>query len=406
MGNSDRQNVISASDTSIGFDYQFYYFFYLTLGLKHGEKIGLEEKDDVHVELSNGDLILIQTKHTLQTRSDGESINLTERDKDLWKTISNWTKIINEQASPLDYVKKTTFQLISNKSLASNQFIINLKQLAEDDINVSYFKSYLKSLHDSTTDKTICNYINEFKAIKAALLKEFVMHIGFEFNQDDLIRLIKQRILEKIYQKNRVDDVYVKLHSELRDTNYLSVKNGTKNVIGFEDFINKFRKCFQVAMSDKLPVRSFQFSLPENPEEQLFIKQLIHIRDISIEDREEIIEFTTQLLQLYNNLKTWEDDGDLLPSELKKFNEETIQIWKNNFKAKYRKIKHKINSGNSIEELNDNIKETAVSLLDEMRNKILKIDDTILSTELSNGHLYLLTESQEIGWQYDWKKTE
>ena len=80
---SKTQNNSSAADTSIGFDYQFYYFFFLILGLKHGEKIGLEVKDDVHLDLPGGQTILIQTKHSVQTTNGDAIINLTERDKDL-----------------------------------------------------------------------------------------------------------------------------------------------------------------------------------------------------------------------------------------------------------------------------------------------------------------------------------
>jgi len=77
--------ITSASDTSIGFDYQFYYYLYLILDLRHGDKIGIELKDDIHIEKSDNTLILIQTKHTIQTNSGGNTINLTERDNDLWK---------------------------------------------------------------------------------------------------------------------------------------------------------------------------------------------------------------------------------------------------------------------------------------------------------------------------------
>lgn len=403
MSNSNRQNVISASDTSIGFDYQFYYFFFLILGLKHGEKIGLEEKDDVHIELSDGTLILIQTKHTLQTQTSGVAINLTERDKDLWKTISNWTKIINEQVSPIDFIKMTTFQLISNKSLAKNPFLGNLFKMKNKDIKISDFKKYLKQLHENTADLNICNYINDLKNLNSTLLSAFISKIEFQFNEDDLIARIKKRISEKIYLDDRVDDVYECLHSGLRDSGYLTIKEGEINTISFENFKNKFKNCFRKGLSGKLPIRSFDIKFPNSPEEQNFIKQLLEIDDITTEDKDLIIEFTTHMLQLFNHLKEWEESGDLMPSQIKEFNKETVQIWKNSFRAKFRSIIGKIKKGNSVEELDDEIKTTAVSFLDDMRSQILKVDDTVLSTELSNGHFYLLTDDNHIGWHYDWE---
>lgn len=120
----DRQGITSADDKSIGFDYQFYYFFYALLDLRHGEKVGIEVKDDVHIDLANGTTILIHAKHTLQQTKDGSSINLTERDKDLWKTLSNWTKLILKQDNPENFTKNTRFQLITNKGMVTTQVLI------------------------------------------------------------------------------------------------------------------------------------------------------------------------------------------------------------------------------------------------------------------------------------------
>jgi hypothetical protein len=142
-----RYDITSASDKSIGFDYQFYFYMFLILDLRHNEKIGIEIKDDIHIDLHDGRLILIQTKHTIQTKKDSSSINLTERDKDLWKTISNWVKVINECADKLKFIKNTTFQLISNKGLGKNPFISNLIKLNNSDITVKEFKDYLQLKH-------------------------------------------------------------------------------------------------------------------------------------------------------------------------------------------------------------------------------------------------------------------
>lgn len=398
-----REEITSAAETSIGFDYQFYYFFYLLLDLRLGEKIGIEVKDDVHVELANRDIIYVQLKHTLQKSKSGDAINLSERDKDLWKTLANWTKLILEKEDKINFIEKSKFQLISNKSLYRNPFVIQLEKLREKEIKVSEFKAYLRALHDKTKDIDICNYINELKSLKSEYLQSFVKRIDFNLNQDNLIIKIKERILEKILRPERVEDVYNSLHSELRDNNYLTIKSGSKTELSFDEFMLKFKNCFRVGLTSKLPVREFDFVMPDNPESQKFIKQLIDINDISLHNKDLIVEFTTQMLQLYNNLKTWEDSGDLLPSERKKFNKETIAIWKTSFRSKFRDIVSKIEDGNSINDIDPEIKRKAVEFLDEMRKQILNIDETQLTIELSNGQFYLLTEENTIGWHYDWE---
>ncbi|WP_286897453.1 MULTISPECIES: hypothetical protein [Sphingobacterium] len=403
MSITKTQKDSSASDTSIGFDYQFYYFFFLLLDLRHGEKIGLEEKDDVHVELANGSIILIQTKHSLQLNASGDIINLTERDKDLWKTLFNWSKIIEEQTDPIAYLKQTTFLISTNKNGTNNPFILELLKAQNGEIKTKEFKEYLKSLSTNTSDLEIRSFIDRFRGLKSQIFNSFISKIGFELNQDDLISKIKRRLLEKIHISERIEDVYRNLHSELRDTNYFNVKKGEKNVISFEDFNIKFAKCFKVAISTKLPIRELPFILPDNPEHQHFIKQLIDIGDISESDKDEIIAYTTQMLQLLNNLKDWEENGDFLSSDREKLNKETILIQKNSFRATYRTIKKKIEQGFTISDLDDEIKTSALSLLDEMRKQILQFDETLFSMELSNGHFYLLTEEKGIGWHIDWK---
>ncbi|MCQ6957613.1 hypothetical protein [Mucilaginibacter aquariorum] len=404
MPASKTQQATSAADTSIGFDYQFYHFFLLLLDLRHGEEIGIEQKDDVHVDLADGSQLLIQTKHTVQQNAAGESINLTERDKDLWKTLSNWSKVIAEQSDAKAFLLKTTFQLATNKQAIKNPFILKLIQLQNGDIKTKDFKDYLKELAKGTTDEGIKTYIEAFKALPADQLAGFAKKISFELNHDDLISQIKKRLLEKIHIRERVEDVYRNLHSELRDTNYLNVKAGVRNVISFEGFNKKFGKCFKVAISTKLPIRDLPYILPDNPEHQLFVRQLIDIGDISAASKDAIIAYTTQMLQLLNNLKDWEDNGDFLDSDRRKFNRETAFIQQTAFKTSYRRIRAKLEGGTGPDELDDDIKDSALSLLDDMRRQILQFDETQLSLELSHGHFYLLTEEKEIGWHLDWQK--
>ena len=45
------QEKHTAGDKVVAFDYQFYYFMCLALDLRHGDKVGFEVKDDVHIDL-------------------------------------------------------------------------------------------------------------------------------------------------------------------------------------------------------------------------------------------------------------------------------------------------------------------------------------------------------------------
>ncbi len=75
MSTSRKYTEKTAADgASAGFDFQYYYFLYQLIRLRSNESIGLEVKDDVHLTLSDGTLVLLQLKHTVQKKTKGECI--------------------------------------------------------------------------------------------------------------------------------------------------------------------------------------------------------------------------------------------------------------------------------------------------------------------------------------------
>jgi hypothetical protein len=122
------------------------------LSLETGESVGLEVKDDVHTELNNSKQIFYQIKHTIQKKSDGTSTNLSTLDKDFWKTLSNWAKVISDKNDgrgkknqQLIFLKKTSFVLASNKSSASNNKILkSIADLQIDQKSITKIKTVFK----------------------------------------------------------------------------------------------------------------------------------------------------------------------------------------------------------------------------------------------------------------------
>jgi hypothetical protein len=401
MNSDDLQTSFSAADTSIGFDYQYYYFFYQLLGLSHGQTIGLEVKDDIHIDLPDKTAVLIQTKHSVQTNADGNVINLTELGHDLWKTISNWSKVINAESNKKEFLDKHLFVLVTNKNNKSNPFLDQLKSF-QISKGITDFKKYLRELKSSTSDTQVKSWIDDLISLKE-YLASFLSKIKIDLNQDDLINRIKARILEKICDRGKVEDIYACIDSQLRTINYLETKNSKPIIITFDEFSKKFGGCFKKGLSTKLPIRELPFILPSKIEEQLFIRQLFDIADISASEKERIIELTTCMLKYYNNLRYWETEDGLLQAQKEAFLKNSKILWNNKFTSVYRLIKRKITEGENLEDLEAEIKIAALECLDEMRKQVLTIDETQLDLELSNGHFYARTEDKEIGWHYLWE---
>lgn len=143
--------------------------------------------------------------------------------------------------------------------------------------------------------------------------------------------------------------------------------------------------------------------MPDKLEEQIFVKQLIDIGEITSKSPL-ITEYTRQMLQVINHLTDWIENNFVLPTEMEDFKKEAVAKWRNEFRAKYRSIERQIDSGTSIENLETEIQTLGLQMIDFLRRENLAIANDTLGIELSNGHYYALSNTPEIGWHYNWEK--
>ena len=401
-GTKTIQEQHTVGPQAIGFDYQFYYFMLLALDLKLGQKIGFEVKDDIHIDKEDGTTILYQAKHTIIKNAKGNPQNLTDLDTDLWKTLSNWVDFINADKSS-DFLKKHKFILVTNKSESNNDFIASLITFKADK-NFDNIKSKIKELETRAKDETLKGYLKKVAKLSKSKLELFLKKLSIETGEDEIIDKIKNRILEIYYQENLVEPIFEKFSSELNLSKYLDIKAGGKFEISGDDFGKRFGKCFKVATEIRpLPKREFPILLPDDLESQIFIKQLLDIGEIQTGSND-IRNYTTQMLKFLNHFTYWsEEENFILLTDIEEFKNNSVQIWINEFKAKYRQIERQINNGSAIEDLEDDIKNLGIDLVDYIRKQDLSIPGfSALGIEFSNGHYYALSDKLEIGWHFDW----
>jgi len=400
---NSQQQQHTAGAQSIGFDYQFYYFMFLALDLKLGQKIGFEVKDDIHIDKEDGNSILFQSKHTILKTANGTPQNLTTLDVDLWKTLSNWSVFITADTTT-GFLDKHSFVLVTNKSENNNDFISSLNQFKADQ-DIDNILTKINELKSKTQDNTLKEYFKNVTSLGKRRLKIFFTKLTVETEVDEIIQKIKNRILENIRQENLVDAIFDSLCSNLQIAKYTDIKDRNKFEISCEDFNKKFGKCFKVATELRpLPKRDFPILLPENLENQAFIKQLLDIGDIQ-SGSDDIRNFTTQMLKFLNHFTYWsEEENFILLTDAEDFKNNSIRIWTNEFRSKYRQITNQINSGKAINDLEDDIKQLGAELVDFIRRQDLSINGySPLGIEFSNGHYYALSDNLEIGWHFDWK---
>jgi hypothetical protein len=393
------QEESTAGPIAIAFDYQFYCFIVAALEMKTGDSVGFEVKDDIHIEKANGKIILQQLKHTVSQNSKGQPINLTTLDSDLWKTLSRWADMIKADDSIL---KNHTFCLVTNKSLGKNEFV-TARDLFKRDGEVDKLMETLKALKDDTENKDLKNYIKNFLSIGKRRMNILLPNLTIEPNTDNIIGRIKQILKERYHNDEVVEAIYNSLHSNMSIDKYFEIRQGNKLEISLSDFSKKYGKCFQQAWKkEKLPRRDIQFPLPSNLTEQIFIRQLIDIGELD-ENSKEIIDYTGQMLEAANRLQNWIDNYDILTTDLNMFKEDSHLQWENEFKSKYRSIKNRINSGDTLANLENDIRALAFDLLDHIRKQTVSINGENLGLKFSNGYYYSLSNEPKIGWHFDWE---
>lgn len=394
MSKKPHTETTSADKTALGFDFQFYFFILKLLHLKSGESIGLEIIDDVHTtNLDNNCQIYYQVKHTIHKNS-----NLTTRDLDLWKTLSNWSKVISdgndgrsEIHSQLEFLKKSDFVLVSNKMDNNKNKVINLiNQIKDCLIDIREFIEEIELIEAATKDKSKKLYMNNLLSLDSCVLEFFIKKITFELEKDDIFSLIYDALRVKMVDEINIEEVFRNLDSELKRDNFLEVKSGGKFEVNFSDFYKKYKIYFQIPRS-KLKIRPLSKALPSQSEmkSQTFIRQLLDIEDFENDDFDQLIQLTTHMLKLEDNFFKWFENGEITRNKYEDFHSNTKTIWQNMLRSKKR--------GGLTQE-------KSLEIVDELRKEKLSIDGQELDIEMSNGEFYYLSNIPEIGWTLDWER--
>ena len=149
--------------------------------------------------------------------------------------------------------------------------------------------------------------------------------------------------------------------------------------------------------------RAINIEFPDSMEDQIFIRQLLEIGDLE-KKSSDIKTYTSYMLEAFNSLEKWISEGDVLPTDVVDFEENSILYWKNEFTAKYRRIRNTLSDGINTNDVENEIKLLSLELLDVIRKKELRLSNTDLEIKLSNGYYYYLSNEPKIGWHLNWEE--
>ncbi len=393
----------SADDKIVGFEYQFYLFFLALVKLDFNEEVGFEVFDDVHIRFGDGTTLLIQAKHSIK----GGTENITSRDIDLWKSISNWIDLINASGNGNSFIETHSFRLVTNKRI-DNDVVESFRQLCAGTKSLTEIHKEITKLKKlttkSTTNEKLHTYMQSFLSLDKKLLKLFINKIEFVHEFDNLIEEIKRQLSKCVREnKSRIQTVYDSLNSNLRDRNFQLIRERKKITYSFDSFNSEFKSCFSAGLQYELPIVDIEAILPSNLKNQVFIKQLVDIDVLDNTDVDDIVEFSTLKLLFINHLNYWIEHGLITPKKKSEIISEFEQIWRAKFDEIYRQIKLKVRNGESISSLQNEIIIAGQECFDSLRNSRHYIDTQLLPIDIATGQLYYLSDVPLIGWHFDWK---
>lgn len=281
---SKEQSKHAAADIFAAFDYQWDCFVLQLLDVNDDTTtVSFELLDDV--DKQTGECItLYQIKHSVQKNAKGETVNLSNRDTDLWKTISIWMKFIDEQP---DVLASHKFVLITNKTVVGNAFVNALDKFRENQ-SIDELKSALISIQESergNKDKTdttkkksvdISEIITEL--LNKSYLSEFCIRISVSETSDTLKDKIK-RLMDTRFclNKNRVDWAYTQLMTKLRDDSIENIENKIPVSYTGAIFKERYQSIIDIGRQ-KIHFRT-DYSISEfngNPRDLLFMRSSIN----------------------------------------------------------------------------------------------------------------------------------
>lgn len=400
---STREDQTSADSKHLGFEYQYMCFIRQLLKIRSGEEVGYECHDDVHTVSSDGITTYIQVKHTIETSSDGSQANLTELSIDVWKTFSNWSKLIcdpsverNSILAQLEFLNQSHFVLWVNRKIKQTTLTLLISEAKEGTLTAKIARDKLRCIQESTKDIILKNYIQDVFKLDGRVLLAFLKHIKLENSTTKIFDEIRTLIREKMIQSEYVDEVLSNLYFQLKKDFFDKVEEKQHQIITYNEWITKYSSIFNQYRKTLLPIRKFNPILPEHLENQFFANELCEIGVLDFEDDglSELAELTRCYLSLELQLNEWYENGKISKLDKESFHKDVILTWKRTHQYNHRKTKKNI-------ELDV---ENAVSCYDQLMKEKLQLLSTAIGIFLSNGEFIKLADEQKIGWKYKWKE--
>lgn len=383
----------SADKKQLGFEYQDFVFFEYLIDMKKGERVGLEVLDDVHQIKNDGLHSLVQVKHSLSS-----SNGITNKDVDLWKSLSNWVNTL-EELGTVD----VEFILFTNKPITNRSGIVAL--LIQENVDVKKVKQEISKVYNEILKKE-----REQSAPKTPnKLKPFVEHLH-NSSEDEISRVISNcriissdaniisRIIEKIeyfsVDPQDSEEVFTQILGVIKKRKYEIVKAGEKIEVTYEQFRNEFQfdRTIQLARSRDVQFgkyHNFRLVNDINPRDGLFAQQM---RDIGLSGSDVLdkaLEYSATVMFIEKLII----DGGFTEAENDRFESEVCTAWKQVYDEVYK-----------IPNASLNEQQKALTCFYKTLSSPISMDSLAVPKLIVEGKSIETSDKPMIGWKENWKE--
>lgn len=242
------------------------------------------------------------------------------------------------------------------------------------------------------------------KAIQSKYFPCLLKNLRFVYLSDEeLIEEMKFQIGHRAVSKKHIDNALNAIVGCVETKLYPMVQNGEKLSISIDDFDKMILpELAQFRAGHFSPKYQCPIDLSKNLSEQIFIKQLLAVKDIEENEEDEIVNITQQTVDYIESERESISNNTISLDNIKALYRNAYTFWNNKFRKCYKCID---------KDSEKEVFQAAAKLLDSVRSKTdLKVGDTFLEDYLSNGLFYKMSDTsmqkdgQTIGWHLNWEK--
>lgn len=354
--------------------------------------IGVEVTDDIVINLNNGETL--ETIYEQSKHSTTSKVPYSDSSIDLWKTLFNWLRAINEgKIEP----QKSIFSIFCNKQIPSSRLIYKLNEASsknQESLENAYklLVTKAKSLKAKSLKVYTDLVLKQDKNVLLQLIDNIkIIDINYTYSYQNHITLLKDKLhLPENFPANDINDKlngfimnYLVDKWRNKEAAWISVSTFNKQV---SQLIAEYsRKSFVEKTKDLLPISSLQLAKGKN---KTFATQLELIKC----DENEILEAIHDYFRALSERDRYARDGEISSSKLELYFEDLKSNWKSISRPRF-----KFMGNSSKEKIGYEVLYESIKYKGKLNGYEPEQDYTY------KGAYHHLSNELEIGWHPDWE---